>query len=112
MSVSTPDATTDATTDAPKDKKPSRLDGFKSLKENPPELPLVSFVTFEPQLLQMAGRMLGIMNDPILFDKLKKVVHKKFDVSIKKLDDELKKGGGESYFTEAECSFFSSNRVI
>jgi len=106
--------TTTTTTEPKKqEKKPAnRMASMQSLKDDPPEIPLTSIITFEPQLLQIAGRIISILNEQELFSKIKKVIHKKFDVSIKKLDNELQSGGGETYFTEKECSFFSDNRVI
>jgi hypothetical protein len=99
-----------------KPKKPkTRIDSIQELKNNPPELPLVSIVTIEPQVLEMVGRLVHILNDPVLFNKFKQTLHKKFDLTIHNIDKEINKpstavatGGGkeESYFTQEECSFF------
>lgn len=90
-------------------KKLNRIDDIQSLKSNPPELPLVSIITLEPQAMEMAGRLMHILNDPVLFNKFKQTLHKKFDLTIHNIDKEINnsvKGGGESYFTQEECSFF------
>jgi hypothetical protein len=97
------------------EKKPvSRLEGFKKLKSEPPELPFLGAVTFEPQALEMLGRLVKIMNDPILFDKFKQTIHKKFDLTIHRIEKEIReaKRGGGSYFTQEECSFFSNSQEI
>jgi hypothetical protein len=89
--------------------KLSRIESIQSLKSNPPELPLVNILTIEPQILEMVGRLVHILNDPILFNKFKQTIHKKFDLTIHNIDKEINtkvKGGGESYFTQEECSFF------
>ena len=117
-------------------KKPLTIvEGFQKLKDEPIELPLVSIVTLEPQAMEMAGRLVKILNDPILFEKFKQMIHKKFDLTIHRIDKEIKgstqpaaaAGGGatesaaagatadeanESYFTQEECSFFSNNQEI
>jgi len=114
-------------TNPDKKKKPlSRVESFQKLKDEPIELPLVSIVTLEPQAMEMAGRLVKILNDPILFEKFKQMSHKKFDLTIHRIDNEIKgnkpaaaptaaaAGGGakESYFTQEECSFFSNNQEI
>jgi hypothetical protein len=95
--------------------KLSRIESIQSLKSNPPELPLVNIITIEPQILEMVGRLVHILNDPVLFNKFKQTIHKKFDLTIHNIDNEINpilkkttkvKGGGESYFTQEECSFF------
>jgi len=98
-------------------KKLNRIDDIQKLKSDPPELPLVSIVTLEPQAMEMAGRLMHILNDPVLFNKFKQTLHKKFDLTIHNIDKEINgikpstaaaAGGGkeESYFTQEECSFF------
>ena len=95
---------------AKKIKKISRLEGLHKLKSDPPELPFVSIITIEPQVLEMVGRLIHILNDPVLFTKFKQTIHKKFDLTIHNIDNQINnnptKGGGESYFTQEECSFF------
>ena len=110
--------------DESEEKKPlSRFEGYKKLTSEPPEIPFLGAATFEPQLLEMLGRFVNMMNDPILFDKLKQTIHKKFDLTIHRFDNEIKgvkplaaeaAGGGreESYFTQEECSFFSNSQEI
>jgi len=99
-------------------KKPdTRFESLEKLSTEPPELPLLSILTLEPQLLEMLGRLIKILNDPILFEKLKQVIHKKFDLTIHRVDKEItetkrKGGGNESYFTKEECSFFSNSQEI
>jgi len=87
----------------------SRLDGLQNLKRNPPELPF-GIVTLQLQAAQMVGRLIPILNDPTLFNKLKQIIHKKFDLTIHNIDNQLnqdtKGGGDESFFTQEECSFF------
>jgi hypothetical protein len=114
--------------DEHKKKEPlTRVESFQKLNDEPIELPLVSIVTLEPQAMEMAGRLVKILNDPILFEKFKQMIHKKFDLTIHRIDKEIKgskpaaaptavaAGGGaaeESYFTQEECSFFSNNQEI
>jgi hypothetical protein len=112
------------TEDQKKEKKPlSRLEGLQQLKSKPPEIPFLGAASFQPQALEMLGRLVKIMNDPILFDKFKQTIHKKFELTIHRMEKEIKgvkpmsaaaAGGGreESYFTQEECSFFSNSQEI
>jgi hypothetical protein len=101
-----------------KEKPLSRLEGLQKLKSEPPEIPFLGAATFQPQALEMLGRLIKIMNDPILFDKFKQTIHKKFELTIHRMEKEIKgvkpmtAGGGGSYFTQEECSFFSNSQEI
>lgn len=92
----------------PMPKKPlSRLESTQQLISNPPPLPIIDMVTLEPQVLELANRVFNIIKDPVLTNKLKILLHKKIDSNIHKIDLELNKhGGGETFFTKEECSFF------
>ena len=92
-------------------KKVSRLEGLQNLKRNPPELPF-GMVTLQLQAAQMLGRLIHVLNDPMLFNKFKQTIHKKFELTIENIDNQIndikdtKGGSNESYFTQEECSFF------
>ena len=108
-----PDTITKSTVPG-KPKKPlNRIQSSMLLVSNPPPIPFLDMVTLEPQAYEIAGKLIHALNDPALFNKIKNLAHKKLDLSLHNIDIELnKQGGGESFFTQEECSFFSNNQLI